>query len=147
MTQANAPAFNEHAELVLRDEHGRPFLVIGQDKVAVIGPNGEMAEQSREDAIMLVDGLLWTPQMLKWSNPVLVTTCAECRNPRRSLLRPERASHGLLSVRNARSCARCGRVLCPRHRRWEDGGWHCHDCAKTNRFKKAVRWLFFREEE
>jgi len=116
MPQVDTSAFNEHAEFVLRDENGQPFLVIGHEKVTLVDVNGEISECARENAILLVDGVMWTPQMLKWANPVLLTVCSVCRCATISLFQPKRSSHGLLSVRNARNCVGCGCVLCAQHR-------------------------------
>ena len=146
MTQANTSTFGEHAEIVLRDEEGNPFLVIGAEKITVIGAQGEVSEYTRESVIRLEDGLMWSPSMLKWASPVALTTCAVCRGPKVSLFRRVSPRHGLVSVRNARPCAYCGRVLCPQHRRWVGDGWRCKPCSRTYILKEAIRPLFFREE-
>ena len=64
-----------------------------------------------------------------------------------SLFRRQRASTGLVTVRNARNCARCGATVCGAHRRWVEEGWLCIPCAKKWTLISLVRPIFFREEE
>ena len=147
MTQMHAPGYSELNETVLCDEDGTPVLVIGSQKFTVIGPQGDVSEHSRDSSIRLPDGFMWSPEMLKWANPILLTTCAVCRKPPFSLFRRQRASTGLVTVRNARNCARCGATVCGAHRRWVEEGWLCIPCAKKWTLISLVRPIFFREEE
>lgn len=146
MPHIQASSFNEFEEIVLCDPEGKPMLVIGSSKVSVIGPKGEVSEYTKDCGIRLVDGLLWHTGMLKWANPVLLTTCSICRNPPVSLFKRERATHGLLSVRNARVCHKCGTLVCPQHRRLVEGSWLCISCAKKATLKRLLLPLLFREE-
>jgi hypothetical protein len=100
------------------------------------------------NSIQLVDGLVWSPAMQSQANPVLLTCCAACRNPPVSLLltRP-RPSHGLLAVRNARTCVDCGTVTCSRHRTLAGDHWRCIPCWRNRQLKRVLQSLFFRRDE
>ena len=139
-------SFNEFRETILCDEQGQPILVNSSDKVTLFGPNNEMSEHTHDTGIRLVDGLIWFPYMMRWTHPILLTTCSICRNPPVSIFRPEKATHGLLSVRNARVCVSCGSVSCSRHRQLLDKGWYCIHCAGKARITRFITSLFFREE-
>lgn len=147
VTQTPPPGFSESSETVVYDEDGTPVLALGSEKMTVFGPQGEPSEHSRDSGIRLPDGFIWTREMLNWANPILLTTCSICRKPPFSLFRRHRASTGLVTVRNARSCARCGATVCGTHRRWTDEGWHCLSCAKKWSLMNFVRPIFFREED
>ncbi|MBU0717632.1 MAG: hypothetical protein KJ749_05225 [Planctomycetes bacterium] len=143
----HALGYREFNETLLCDEDGTPVLVIGSRKFTVIDPRGDVSEYSRDSSIRLPDGFMWSPLMLKWANPVTLTTCSICRKPPFTLFRRERPSTGLVTVRNARNCARCGATVCGAHRRWTEEGWLCISCAKKWTLINLVRPIFFREEE
>ena len=142
------PAVNRSVQTIIHDEVGNPILIIGMWEFTVVEPDGTVSEHKHGDSIQLVDGLAWNPSMMAGANPILLTTCPTCRNPPVSLFKHERSNHGLLSVRNARVCADCGTVTCPRHRRLIGGHWRCLRCARWYRLKRLIRPIFFslREE-
>lgn len=83
----HAPGYSEFNETLLCDEDGTPVLVIGSRKFTVIDPQGDVSEYSRDSSIRLPDGFMWSPLMLKWANPVTLTTCSICRKPPFTLFR------------------------------------------------------------
>lgn len=149
MARARPTTMCQANELVIHDRDGRPLLIAGKRTITVFSPNGDTSVYERTAGIRLVDGLIWTPEMLTHNPPVLLTVCDICRNPPASFLNRERATHGLLSVRNARTCggSRCGRISCPRHRGLFDGQWLCPSCGQWVRIKQLLRPLLFREVE
>jgi hypothetical protein len=140
------PGTHQTVQTVIHDDAGHPILIIGTQEFTVV-EDGTLKQYALEDSILLQDGLAWNPAMAAGGNPVLLTSCSTCRKPPLSLLRFERATHGLLSVRNARTCADCGIVTCPRHRRLVAGHWRCLRCARWYRFKRLIRPLFFSSHE
>lgn len=136
---------DEVRETTFCEENGRPFLMLSSDKATIIGPNGELSEHSHHSGILLACGMMWFPYMLFGKPPILVTTCAVCRDPPVRLFRSERAKHGLLSIRHARHCVRCGRTTCPRHRRACEDGWRCLACAQRATVVSLLSPIFFRK--
>ncbi len=138
---------NNFRQTTVHDLDGRPVLIIGSRTFHVLDDESD-TEHENTDYIQLVDGVAWTPAMLSGPNPIMLTTCALCRNPKRDLLgRKERPSHGLLCVRNCRNCGVCGRNLCAQHRVLSDGRWFCHSCYRMQLLKRALRSVFFRRME
>jgi hypothetical protein len=139
---------NRTVHAVIHDAHGRPVLVIGTREFTIIEPDGTISEYQESDSIQLVDGLAWSPAMMSQANPILLTSCAACRNPPVSLfLGRAHPTHGLLAVRNARVCVECGTVCCPQHRRLSGEHWRCIPCWRKHGLKGILRPLFFRREE
>ena len=140
------PSFEKHDQTTIRDIDGNPVLIIGTREYTIIEPDGTQ-HLRLGDTIQLVDGLSWSPSMMAGANPILLTTCSMCRNPSVSFFGSERASHGCLSVRNARVCVGCGIVTCPRHRSLSGGKWRCLSCARWNGLKRLVKPIFFSRHE
>ena len=143
----NAPTVNQHYQIVIHDQRGWPVLVIGRREYGVVDGHGAVLQFENSDYIQLVDSLAWCPAMLEGPNPVMLTSCATCRRPPASLLKRERPTHGLLSVRNARTCVDCGAVTCPRHRRLMGRHWRCIPCSRKSRLLSVIRTLFFKPDQ
>ncbi len=144
MPQFGSSNVDEVRETTFCDEAGQPFLVLSSNKATFIGPNNELSEYSHHTSIRLACGTMWFPYMLFGKPPILVTTCAVCRNPPVRLFRRERATHGLLTIRHARNCVRCGRTTCPRHGRRCEDGWRCVGCAERAKLAGLIAPILFR---
>ncbi len=140
---AQGQPINQISQTTIHDVNGNPVLIIGERVCTVIEPDGTISRLQHLDSIQLVDGLAWSPAMASGSNPVLLTTCPMCREPPVSLFRREPATHGLLSVRNARVCTSCGQVTCPRHRKLVGRGWRCPSCARWASLTRLIKPIFF----
>lgn len=145
--QGNMPSVDQFIRTAIYDAYGSLVLLIGMSEFLVIEADGTASEYKCGDNIVLEDGVVWNPSMLMHANPVLLATCSLCRRQRGSLFGHRRAAHGLLSAHNARVCAGCGAVTCPRHRRLVGRRWYCLGCSRTKHFKHALRSIFFRREE
>lgn len=144
---AQNPSINHFATSTIYDDRGSPVLVIGTRKYTVIDANG-VSEYAESDSIQLVDGLAWSPALATGANAILLTCCMACRYPPLSFfLTRARPTHGLLAVRNARTCVACGAVCCPRHRRLSGDHWRCLPCWQRRQALRLLRPVFFRAEE
>ena len=145
--QPNMPVVNHFVSTAIHDLYGVLVLLITLRDFTVFEPDGTVSQYKHNDSVQLVDGLEWSPGIMVGGEPILLTVCPTCRNPPVSFFRYERATHGLLSVRNARVCVNCGIVTCPRHRRLIGGRWRCLSCARWYRVKRVVRPIFFSSHE
>ena len=140
---AQVQPINQINQTTIHDVNGDPVLSIGERAYTVIEPDGTISRLQLLDNIQLVDGLAWSPSMASGPNPVFLTTCPTCREPPISLFKHEPATHGLLSVRNARVCTSCGQITCPRHRRLVGRGWRCLSCARWAGLARVIKPIFF----
>ena len=145
--QGNTPSINRFIQTTIHDADGEPVLVIGMREFTVIEADGTICEYKYGDNIVLEDGLVWNPSMMMQANPVLLATCTACRKQPPSLFRRRRTLHGLVGEHNARVCADCGAVSCPRHCRLIGQRWRCLPCSRRHRILRAIRPLFFSREE
>jgi hypothetical protein len=134
---------DQDRQTTIYDADGNPILIIGERSSTIMAPDKSISRLEYSDSILLVDGLSWTPAMASGANPVYLTSCQRCREPPIWLPGRRRGTHGLLSVRNARVCASCGAVTCPRHRRFVLGAWRCHDCVPWVLLRRILKLVFF----
>jgi len=131
------------------DEHGKPILQITSGQYIVTEPDGTMTSRSISSMFPLVCGLSWSPlEAARKDNPIRIGICPLCRHPPyRFPIRPK-PRHGLVSMRRAKRCVSCGRLICPQHRKMgADGQWRCTGCSRWYRLRTALLGLFFRYEE
>jgi hypothetical protein len=131
----------------IRDTNGDVILEIGLTETRIRLPSGEVVSQRNSVSIRTTDGSIWSPVQWMANPPRHVGICEQCRHPRFSLFRRERASHGIVLLKRAKLCE-CGVLCCPRHRRrCSDGVWRCLSCAKKHTVKQALLSVFFTREK
>ena len=110
--------------------------------------NGSVNTVKRGRSTTLSSGEVYHVGMSAGQRPVMLTgVCELCRV--RLSLRRRRRTHGLTNVKHLKRCSRCGRAVCPRHRKRSrfDRRWRCIRCHRWHRLKCALLWMLFREEE
>lgn len=128
------PAVHTHKEIktILTDLKGKPVLQTGHDEYSVRDSQGQLIHRSINENILLCDKVYWNPTMLQANPPVHIAFCAPCSE----------TGHGVITLYNSKLCTRCGRRVCPRHRKLIDNQWFCERCVNLNKIKSVFRFLF-----
>ena len=138
---------NIETENISYDEYGNPIIRISSSQQVETDPiTGVEVHKTINRTIQLKDGLQYHPAMSSAQNPnpIYVTTCAICRDPKLT----KKTSHGLISLNSARRCYSCGKALCPEHSKFIDNEYYCiRPCAKKLKFKNFLKAIFFKEED
>jgi len=131
------------------DEHGNVILQVVSGQYLVTTPDGTVTSRSVGSTIELVDGTQWSPaQAAVKDNPIRVGVCILCRHPPYQFPRRQKPRHGLVSLRRAKRCASCGRLICPHCRKMRtDGKWRCIVCYRRHWWRMLLLRLFFSFEE
>lgn len=148
-SQIPSPNANKHKQIitVLRDFDGTPILQIGLYEYTVKVPNGPAVTRRIGENMRLVCGLMWNPSMMLAAKPILVGICQQCRRPKSSLFFQKKATHGVVSLEQAKHCVDCGTCCCPSHRQLgSDNKWRCLDCSSKFKRKSIVKSIFFETE-
>ena len=145
---ANNIVPNQNTILTITDIHGNVVLEVRDEEMLVVGAQGAITSYSRTGSIQLVDGLIFTIDMLKAKPPVYLGVCEFCRHPRISLWRRRRPSHGLVAMHKAKLCVSCGQLCCPSDRKSskKDKQWRCLSCHKTHSLGRLLRPVFFEKK-
>ena len=131
------------------DEDGNPILQVVSGQYIVTEPDGTMTSRSINSTIELMDGLQWSPALAALKDrPIRVGVCQFCRYPPYRFPVRARPKHGLVSMRRAKRCASCGRLMCPKHRKMgTDGKWRCPVCSRRHGWRMLLLRLFFSFDE
>jgi len=145
------PPQDQQVETIIRDLNGEEILRVGMRVYTTVLPDGTLQEHKASDAIELVDGLVWNPSfMTRQKDPILVVACSLCRNPPRLMFRTEQPSHGMCSAENAKPCANCGLMCCPKHARrlaQEQDAVYCLKCLPFVKVKSLLKAVFCEGQE
>ena len=128
------------------DENGNPILTTSSTHEVGQLSDGTEFDKKENQTVQLQCGLQHHPAMASSQNPnpIYVTTCAICRDPKLT----KKTSHGLVSLSSSRNCSRCGKTLCPNHSRELDNKHYCiRPCAKIHKLKRFLNSIFFREDD
>lgn len=143
------PTTNQVNRTVVADHQGRPILVLTGGEYMVHEQDGSITVRKEGHSIELMDGTAWYPAMSAGPQGVKLGCCELCRHPPYRFPFRELPRHGLVS--KWKRCARCGQLVCPRHRRpGADGKWRCVRCKRMawlDWLKEAVLGFFFSTEE
>jgi len=121
------------------DIDGTIALEIGRYEFTVTKRDGSIIHRNINQTMQLVCGTVWSPL-----SKIPVGLCPQCREP--SLF--SRGKHGIVAISRAKTCADCGTLCCPGHRKLgRDGKWRCIKHHKTHRLKNLVRPIFFESDE
>jgi hypothetical protein len=133
------------------DEHGNVILQVVSGQYLLTSPDGTVTSRSVSSTIQLVCGLQWAPSHAAMrDHAVRIGVCMLCREPPYRFPFRRRPRHGLVSLRRAKRCASCGRLICPQHRTMgPDGRWRCIVCARWHGWlMRLLRLLFsFKEDQ
>ena len=143
---ANMFDINVETENISYDEFGNPIFSLSSFQKTETRPDGTQVHKTINQTIQLKDGLQYHPAMSSSQNPnpIYLTTCAICRNPKLT----KKTSHGLISLNSANRCKTCGKNLCPEHSKKIDGEYYCiKPCAGRRKFKNFLTSIFFKEED
>ena len=139
----------EHWITEVADRYGTVICRVGSSGYIVTDGYGQKHQFHTTSNITLSDGSAWNPLMMK--NPgIFIGVCESCRNPKFSIWRNERPTHGLTALHTATRCAdsHCHILCCPRHSiLCSDGCYRCPDCAKSYNGFSWLKKLFFKTEE
>ena len=130
------------------DDEGNVIMEMTSGQYMVREPDGSFITRNENSTISLMDGLEWCPLMATGPQPIRIGVCTLCRNPPYQFPVRHGPKHGLVSMRRAKRCASCGRLLCPIHRRkCSDHKWRCPACSRKHRAKTILFRVFFSLEQ
>ena len=140
---------NQNTILTITDINGNVAMEITDEETLLVDANGSITSYSRTSSIQLVDGLMWTRDMMfKAKNPVYLAVCENCRHPGISLWRRRRPNHGLVAMHRAKLCVSCGQLCCPSHRKQgKDQRWRCLSCHKRYTVGRLLLPVFYERKE
>ena len=127
----------------------QPILtVISSSEYIVHNQDGSESEVKDYSFIATVDGQMIHTSSLFGQNCVHIGACRLCRRPPWSLFGRKDPTHGLVLISRqrggAKKCRCCGSTLCRRHQHWVNGRpYCCSPCARSAKFKRFLRKLFF----
>jgi hypothetical protein len=131
----------------ITDRCGNVICRIGHVQYTVTDNQGRSSMFHESDNITLSDNSVWNPSMMK-APGIFIGVCESCRNPKFSIWRQERATHGLTTLHTATRCANCNSLCCPSHSiLCSDGLYRCPDCIKKYNGISWLKRLFFNFEE
>ena len=118
-----------------------------EDSMSLL-PDGSILQEKRGTSKQLSDGSVFSAAMQAAKDPVYVGICEDCRFPRFSGLKREKARTGLVALNQAVHCHSCGKLCCPRHvTQCADDQPRCHACARRHVFLRLLKSIFFVREE
>ena len=133
----------------ITDRYGNVICKVGTANYTVKDNQGRIQTFQTTCNLTLSDGSVWNPLMMKEPG-IFIGVCENCRNPKLSIWRKERATHGLTALHTSTRCAnpRCQALCCPRHSiLCSDGLYRCPDCVKKYNGISWLKKLFFKIEE
>lgn len=138
------PPSSDHTGAILWSSDGQPILEMWSSDYMIHEPDGSISTRKLNTAIELMCGTMWHPGI---ADRIPIGVCQLCRQPPYTFPFRERARHGIVSRKMARTCVDCGRLACPKHIRQVDGAWRCVQCAGKHRALSFLRSIFFRCED
>lgn len=110
-------------------------------------PSGKVEQLQLYDHLALPgDNTFLSAAMLTANPRVDLCCCWYCRHPPYSFPFREKATHGLMRLERAKSCAgpHCGIICCSRHlRRGRDGRYRCPSCSWRWKLRRVFQWILF----
>lgn len=139
------PPLNSETETEIRDAEGNRIDSFRATDGIALDEDNHRIQRAWHEARITSDGFAWHPGMLQAG--IHIGQCALCASPPWTFPSRSRPTTGLVRIASAVHCGRCGRLLCPRHRREVDGKVLCIPCARRRRFWRLLDRIFFAREE
>ena len=133
----------QRTETIIPDKDGNEIMRITVRDIFVRHPNGVIEKYKQHQHIALRDGTIFHVGMLVRDPPADLAVCDLCRAPPLRVGLPERPTHGLIRLSNARTCD-CGNVCCAAHRKTDrEGNLCCLRCARSELLIRTLLFPFF----
>jgi hypothetical protein len=133
---------------VIQDRDGNVVEEFVYEDAMSLLQDGSILHETRGTSKQLSDDSVWSPALEVGKDPVHVGICEDCRYPRFSGIKREKARTGLVALNQAVHCHSCGKLCCPHHAiQCADDQPRCHACARKHVFLQLLKSIFFVREE
>jgi len=134
------PGLRKSSTTEFKDVNGNTIWEVSTTE-EIIKDQGSAIHQEIKGTIQTVDGVI-LPKDLASKAPTGV--CQQCREG--SFFHPK--THGIVTLKNAKPCVKCGTLCCPAHRKiGDEGEIHCLRHYQSHSIWSFLRPLFCKTEE